>query len=206
MSWPNWVLAVSKMLKKKNNSNKIALRAFLKKARQELSPDYVNSASESICNKIIASEHYHKAKVILAYLAFGKEVNCDSLIARAIKDGKVVCIPFIVDKESFVPARLETFDNLVLDRYGIRTVSEPFVKVPQADIDLVLVPGLAFGQDGSRIGMGAGYYDRFLAISQATTIGLAYRELMQDNLPMDEHDVIVQNVVNEDGLISAIKN
>lgn len=194
------------MLRKKNNSNKTLLRAYLKKVRQELSPDYVESASQSICNSIITSECYREAKVILSYLAFGKEVNCDAVIARAINDGKVVCIPYIVDRENFVSARIESFDNLVLDRYGIRTVSKPFVEVQQADIDLILVPGLAFGSDGSRIGMGAGYYDRFLEKTKAVTIGLAYKELMQDNLPMDKHDVFVQNVVTEDGIKSAINN
>ena len=193
------------MLKKKNNSNKTALRAELKKARNNLEPSYVSEASKLICQRIIKSSLYENAKVILAYLAFGKEVKCDELIRKALDDGKTVCVPFIVDNEHFLAARLNSLENFDLDRYGIRTVKEPISEINQEDIDLVLVPGLAFGNDGSRIGMGAGYYDRFLANSKAITLGLAYKKLMQESIPVDEHDVFVQNLVNEEDLWS-IKN
>ncbi|MDO4179320.1 MAG: 5-formyltetrahydrofolate cyclo-ligase [Phascolarctobacterium sp.] len=185
------------MLKEKNNS-KNEIRARLKLARKTLATDYVKEASNAICQNILASKIYDDSEVILAYLAFGKEVNCDELIRKALAVGKTVCIPFIIDKENFVSAKLESLDNLSLDRYGIRTVAEPFIEIPQAEIDLILVPGLAFGEDGSRMGMGAGYYDRFLGKTQAITLGLAYKKLMQPSLPMDEHDVFMQYIVNEE--------
>lgn len=80
-------------------------------------------------------------------------------------------------------------------------MAEPAVLVDPADIDLLLVPGVAFGRDGSRMGMGAGYYDRFLLRApQAITIGVAYDSLLQEHLPMDEYDILVQYLVSETGI------
>lgn len=189
------------MLKKKNNSNKKELRAELKKTRNNLEPIYVKEASKLICQRIIASKLYKNANVILAYLAFGKEVSCDELVAKALTDGKTVCIPYIIDKEHFLAAKLNSLENLVLDRYGIRTAAEPIIEVLHSDIDLILVPGLAFGKDGSRMGMGAGYYDRFLADTQAITLGLAYEKLLQDEILTDEHDIAMEYIVTENNLI-----
>ena len=189
------------MLKKKNNSNKKELRAELKKTRNNLEHIYVKEASKLICQRIIASKLYKNANVILAYLAFGKEVSCDELVRQALADGKTVCIPYIIDKEHFLAAKLNSLENLVLDRYGIRTAAEPIIEVLHSDIDLILVPGLAFGKDGSRMGMGAGYYDRFLADTQAITLGLAYEKLLQDEIPTDEHDIAMEYIVTENNLI-----
>lgn len=189
------------MLKKKNNSNKNELRAELKKARNNLEPIYVEEASKLICQRIIASSLYKNANVILAYLAFGKEVSCDELVTQALADGKTVCIPYIIDKEHFLAAKLNSLENLVLDRYGIRTVAEPIIEVSHSDIGLILVPGLAFGRDGSRMGMGAGYYDRFLADTQAITLGLAYEKMLQDEIPTDEHDIAMEYIITESNLI-----
>ena len=66
-----------------------------------------------------------------------------------------------------------------------------------------MVPGVAFGRDGSRMGMGAGYYDRFLPrAKQAVTVGVAYDCLLQASLPTDEHDVKMQYLVSESGIIT----
>ena len=90
-----------------------------------------------------------------------------------------------------------------MDRYGIRTVRPPLELIEPNAFDLVLVPGVAFGRDGSRMGMGAGYYDRFLPqAKQAVTMGVAYDCLMQESLPCDEHDVKMQCLVSESGIIT----
>ena len=68
-------------------------------------------------------------------------------------------------------------------------------------LDLVLVPGVAFGRDGSRLGMGAGYYDRFLPQAEnALLMGIAYDAFIQPNLPRDEFDVLVQLLASESGI------
>ena len=80
------------------------------------------------------------------------------------------------------------------------TASAASASRPQ-QLDLVLVPGVAFGRDGSRLGMGAGYYDRFLPQAEnALLMGIAYDAFIQPNLPRDEFDVLVQLLASESGI------
>ena len=117
--------------------------------------------------------------------------------------GKTVAVPHIVSATSFVPVRLQNMQDFDLDRYGIRMVRPPLEELAPEGLDLVLVPGVAFGRDGSRMGMGAGYYDRFLPqAKQAVTMGVAYDCLMQESLPCDEYDVKMQYLVSESGIIT----
>ena len=71
-------------------------------------------------------------------------------------------MPLVQSATEMAPVQLENMLEFELDRYGIRSVRQPAKLLQPQQLDLVLVPGVAFGRDGSRLGMGAGYYDRFL--------------------------------------------
>ncbi len=82
------------------------------------------------------------------------------------------------------------------------------VAVPEADIeaswpDIVVVPGLAFTTAGDRLGQGGGWYDRFLPQVRAdcTTIGVCFAEQILDTLPVEDHDVTMDHVVTERGVV-----
>ena len=126
----------------------------------------------------------------------------DIVLGQALADGKKVAVPLITSGEEFVPVRLLDMQHFALDCYGIRTAPQPVQLVEPEEIDLILVPGVAFGRDGSRLGMGAGYYDRFLLkAGQAVRMGVAYDALMQDALPVDAYDVNMQLLASESGII-----
>jgi 5-formyltetrahydrofolate cyclo-ligase len=78
--------------------------------------------------------------------------------------------------------------------------------IPIHEIDVFLVPGLAFDRGGGRLGNGAGHYDRILssARSDAATIGIAPNVRLIDRVPVEEHDVLVGLLATEDGVISAL--
>lgn len=169
--------------------------------RNELSPAQVSRSSDKIAQHILACDAYKNAKLIMGYLAFGKELSVDRVLLQALADGKRVVVPFITSPTEMEAAVFTGMENLCLDRFRIRCVAEPAVFVEPAAIDLLLVPGVAFGRDGSRMGMGAGYYDRFLLRApQAITLGVAYDSLLQEHLPMDEYDIPVQYLVSETGI------
>ena len=127
----------------------------------------------------------------------------DLVLEAALAQGKTVAVPHIVSDTVFVPVRLKHLQDFELDRYGIRSVRPPLEVIKPEAFDLVLVPGVAFGRDGSRMGMGAGYYDRFLPqAKQAVVMGVAYDFLLQSSLPCDEHDVKMQCIVSESGIIT----
>ena len=182
---------------------KIALRKALRRQRAQLTREQVTAVSEAVARQILACDAFRKAKSVMGFLAFGKELGVDVVLTAALAMGKTVAVPHIVSATSFVPVRLQNMQDFDLDRYGIRTVRPPLEGLAPEGLDLVLVPGVAFGKDGSRMGMGAGYYDRFLPqAKQAVTMGVAYDCLMQESLPCDEHDVKMQLLVSESGILT----
>lgn len=186
--------------------DKIELRKQLKAQRSSFSVDKVAQASESVCQKILASEAYKKAGTILGYLAFGKELNIDKVLQQALRAGKKVYVPHITTATEFEAVELQGFTDFLYDRYGIRSVAEPKPLQDLGELDLVLVPAVAFARDGNRLGMGAGYYDRFLhKCPQAFKLGVAYEELLQERLPIDEYDVAVDKLVTESELLKINK-
>lgn len=184
-------------------TEKIELRRRLKKLRAQMSGEQAAASSLQVSRHILACDAYRKAKCIMGFLAFGKELSVDYVLAQALADGKIVAVPHITSGEEFVSVRLLDMQHFALDRYGIRTAPQPVQPVEPEAIDLILVPGVAFGRDGSRLGMGAGYYDRFLLkAGQAVRMGVAYESLMQETLPTDVYDVGMQLLASESGIIT----
>lgn len=180
---------------------KTELRKFFKKLRARLSAEQAAASSLAVARHILACDAYRKARCIMGYLAFGNELSVDLVLQHALADGKTVAVPLITSATEMEAALLCGMDDFELDRYGIRSVRQPAQLVQVTQLDLVLVPGVAFGCDGSRLGMGAGYYDRFLPqAANATLMGIAYDELIADSLPRDEYDVIVQLLASESGI------
>jgi len=181
--------------------DKQKLRRELRRQRSLLTLEQARRSGELVARQVLASEVYQNARVILGFLSFGKELSVDAVLEDALKAGKLVAVPYIDSPTSFVCARLRNMSDFALDRYGIRTVREPLEIIAPTELELVLVPGVAFAVDGGRMGMGAGYYDRFLPrAGRALTMGIAYDMLLQEQLPCDEHDVRMRFLASESGV------
>lgn len=182
-------------------AGKTELRKRLKAERAKLRAEQVALSSEQVSRHILACDAYRKAQCIMGYLAFGKELSVDAVLRAALAEGKKVVVPLVTSATEMVPVVLCNMEDFELDRYGIRSVREPAQQCEPQKIDLVLVPGVAFDREGGRLGMGAGYYDRFLPKTQgATLMGVAYDALLQDELPKDEYDVCMQLLASEGGI------
>lgn len=181
--------------------DKKQLRKELKALRNSFSQDSIAESSRLTAEHILASDLYRKAKCIMGYLAFGKEVSVDTVLQQALADQKTVCIPYIVSDTEIVPVQITDLNDFVMDRYQIRSVKNADKKIAAEKIDLVLVPGVAFDFYGGRLGMGAGYYDRFLVkVPQAKYLGIAYSSMMQSKLPCMEYDIPIAYIANENGI------
>ena len=182
-------------------AGKTELRKRLQAERAKLRAEQVAWSSEQVSRHILACDAYRKAQCIMGYLAFGKELSVDAVLRAALAEGKQVLVPLVTSATEMVPVVLRNMEDFELDRYGIRSVREPAELCEAQAIDLVLVPGVAFDREGGRLGMGAGYYDRFLPKAQsAVLMGIAYDALVQDELPKDEYDVCMQLLASEGGI------
>ena len=175
-------------------------RSQVLKRRDAIPPEKRAADSAVICNIILSSEAYRKAKNIFLFRAFRSEVDLRAVAERAEMDGKTVLYPYCTDRAHMLVVR--PGDTWETDSYGIQVpvLSEATVWDP-ADIDLILCPCSAFDAEGRRLGMGAGYYDRFLSqCIGATKILVAFEAQRLERVFTENCDVPMDAVVTETGL------
>ena len=132
---------------------KVELRKYFKRLRSQLTAEQAASGSLLTARQILACDAYRKANCIMGYLAFGNELSVDLVLQQALADGKTVAVPLVQSATEMAPVQLENMLEFELDRYGIRSVRQPAKLLQPQQLDLVLVPGVAFGRDGSRLGV-----------------------------------------------------
>lgn len=163
--------------------------------RNGLATEQVDELSRKIQENAMGSKEFASAKVIGAYYPTGSEVRTALIIDAAKKMGKKVALPKTEgDRMVFYE-----FDGELVDgKFGIK---EPKPSSPIDNIDLVLVPGVAFDHKGCRIGYGKGYYDRFLSMQHCFSMGLAYSFQVVDELPRGRFDRRLASLATENGLM-----
>lgn len=171
--------------------DKATLRARMRACRASADP----SLSERIAARVIALKAYESARTVLCYHSTGGEVDTLKLIERMRSDGKAVCLPAIIEKGVMEARRM---DCLVPGPYGIPCPEGPVV--PPEEIDLILVPGLAFDKDCQRLGRGGGYYDRYMPKCRGEKIGLAFDCQVVERLPLAAHDAQLDMLATESAL------
>ncbi len=139
------------------------------------------------------------------YVTHGSEVITDHMITQALREGKTVTVPAIasVPDRSMRAARIASLKQLAPGAYGIR---EPLPgrcpEVAPEEIDLIVVPGIAFDATGHRIGYGKGYYDKWLRhVPLRKRIGLAFGVQLVKRIPRSSHDEPVGSIVTETTIV-----
>ena len=173
---------------------KAAFRTQARNRRVAIAKDKRRVASRLACDHLMNSPLWHSVSSLALYAAYGSEIDPGYLESNAIKAGKRIYYPRVIeDKLEFVESRLE---NLV---EGFATILEP--KGPPVaieSIELIIVPGLAFGPQGQRLGSGRGFYDRTLH-EDTLTVGIAFHEQISDRVPTLPHDVRMKGVLTNEG-------
>lgn len=188
-------------------ANKKALRASIKQKRRALSIEYRQQASRKMQAELTRLPCYQAAEYIMLYMAMQDEVQLDELIAMVLKDGKKAVIPLVTGAGLMEAVELSDMADLVPDKYGIKTVSEEKRRLIAPDkIDLIIVPGVAFDKAGHRLGMGGGFYDRFmLRAARAVRAALAYDCQLLVSVPAEVHDLTVDYIITEKQNIALTK-
>ena len=157
--------------------------------------------SALIYSKLFARQEFKDAKIIMFYVSFDGEVDTREMIKEAMEQGKKVVLPItITEEKKIIPSLIEDLENDLTDGpYGIQ---QPKTNPAQAlnfdELDVVIVPGVAFDKKANRMGRGQGYYDRFLKKlpSHVATIGLAFDFQVVEDLPfLKDHDIPVSFVI-----------
>jgi 5-formyltetrahydrofolate cyclo-ligase len=180
---------------------KRSIRSQLLTQRNALAAEKCRAWSELIQQQLIDSRCFDGATRLALYSAVRNEVST-SHVARAAKiAGKQIAYPRVAGGEiEFVT--VSGSDDLAPGAYG---VSEPrgSAVVPTTELDLVIVPGVAFDTDGHRLGYGRGYYDRALAgcRQDCMKVGFAYEFQVLVSLPRESHDQAVTMLVTEKSVL-----
>jgi 5-formyltetrahydrofolate cyclo-ligase len=162
-----------------------------------------DSISEKIVERFMQLDEYAAAKTVMFYVDVRDEVRTRQALPAAIASGKRIVVPYCVDGELEL-FWLENMEELELGMYrilepteSIRTVERK--KLQPTDLDLVMVPGVAFDRNGGRTGHGKGYYDKLLqhARLDAPLIALSFECQLFDKIPAESHDIFMDKVVTE---------
>ena len=155
---------------------------------------------EELKNKLFSLEEFKKAKCVMFYLSKHYEIDTHEMVDEAIAMGKKVVVPITLKEENTLkPSELKDREKeLIKGHYGIHQPGEEHIRpVPLEEVDVMVVPGLAFDKNGHRLGHGGGYYDRFLekAPPSVFTVGLAFDFQLVDELPLHATDIPIDKVL-----------
>ncbi|HEY6100812.1 MAG TPA: 5-formyltetrahydrofolate cyclo-ligase, partial [Anaeromyxobacter sp.] len=177
---------------------KRALRAEMIALRARLPEDLRAEKSRAIADRIEAVEPFRLARTIALYAPLGTEVDALEIARRARARGATVVFPRTVPGERRLAfARCEP-SELVRGPLGAGEPPPSARAVDLEDVGCVVVPGVAFSQDGLRLGRGGGYYDATLeTMPGAARVGVAYDLQIVPALPREPHDAALDAIVTE---------
>ena len=159
--------------------------------------------SQGICEKFVALPEYAAAKTVMYYVDVRSEVRTRHYLATALTHGKRIVVPYCVDGELEL-FLLEDMNELAIGMYKILEPREelrarPEKKIRPDELDLIMVPGVAFDRRGARTGHGFGYYDKLLEHSRmdCPLVALAFECQMFPEIPTMPHDIFMDKIITE---------
>jgi len=179
-----------------SSPDKSALRRRLRAELAGLAPGAVARRSEAVLAALVPEI---ARGTVLAYAPLPREVQLDPVLVTLATEGRLV-LPRVVGEELSLH-RVADIAGLRRGSLGIREPGADCPRVEPGDIEVVLVPGLAFGRDGTRLGRGGGYFDRLLPRLRARRVGACFALQLFDTVPTEPHDARVDAVVTEEGCL-----
>lgn len=175
------------------------MRAQARARRRALPQQERAARSERIREHALALPELERARVVGCYVSVGTEVETGRLLRALLVRGALVAVPVTVEEEMrFV--RLDHPWALAPGAHGIPEPRQPWTQVDGERLEIVFVPGVLFGRDGSRLGNGRGHFDRFFAAHPTPLrVGLAFGEQVVDAIPTEPHDQALDVLVTEEG-------
>ena len=172
-------------------------------ANRNAQPDK-DEISQRICATFAALPEYAAAKTVLFYVDVRSEVRTRHYLSTALTHGKKIVVPWCNDQGELELFHLESVDELTIGMYRIleprpELRSPPAKQITPQELDLVMVPGVAFDRTGARMGHGKGYYDKLLqhARHDAPLVALAFECQLFPEIPTAPHDIFMDKIITE---------
>lgn len=149
------------------------------------------AAAAALCARITAKKIWREAKSVMLFAPLSDEPDLWSLLAQGLAEEKLCALPSYVSTSGAYIARriIDLEQDLVTGKFGIREGAAHCPEIPLNQLDLVLVPGVAFDAHGGRLGRGKGFFDRLLADVRGTKCGVAYDEQLIAAVPVEPQDI-----------------
>jgi len=189
--------------------NKEEIRRKILKKRLSLSFEDIRDKSQQVLLLLAESVEYRNSRNIMFYVATRSEVQTEEMIKISIKMGKNVFVPIILPEcLNLAPSKIFDFDiELEKGKKGILEPKKEYYRLfPPENIDLIIIPGVAFDLSGNRIGRGFGYYDNFLRKFRpsAKIVALAFEMQIVKKIPNDKNDIPVHGIITEKRIITFV--
>lgn len=174
-------------------------REYLLRSRIEMTQEKVREYSDRITQRLLGLHEIANAKTFFVYVSKDNEVRTHDLIGILMEEGKTVTVPKITCKGIIAPCKIEGFHQLTPGKHRIL---EPVTEPCKGEIDISIIPAVGLSEDLERLGIGGGYYDRFLEENLETlAIALAYDYQVLPKISTKSHDQPVDMIVTEKRII-----
>ena len=186
-----------------NKINKIQIRKEIRLRVRDFNLEEKKLKDEVICKNIFTYIKTLNVCHLGVYFPIKDEVNIKPLIEKLFNSEWELYFPRSYIAENFIEyemAKVSGFDDLESAQYGILEPKEKCLTERPENIDIWLVPGMAFSKKGIRLGRGGGFYDRLLKFSKGKNIGILYEFQLYDELPEEVHDIRMNVLITESGI------
>ena len=173
---------------------KAAVRKRFLGARLSLDNLEIHKKSKKLFKNFLQVDELASKKNALLYFPIKNEVETQNFFAFYLKLGANIFLPAF-DGKSWGVSKFTSFDDLIEGPFG--TVQPKGIHAEHPEIDLAIVPGLAFSKNGVRVGFGMGIYDLILSKHTAFVVGLCFDFQLVDSLIKEEHDVLVDMLITD---------
>ena len=175
--------------------NKKELRQLIRTRKRLFDKQALDEQSLVRIKQLMSHPRLFAAQTIMMYYSLPDEIDTHEAIRQLVKLGKTVLLPVVTGEDSMILRRYEQATDLRTGAFGImEPVGQHFNDYDQ--IELAVVPGVAFDAEGHRLGRGRGYYDRFLPLlPHAFKLGLCFDFQKVKHVPTDSNDVLMDEVL-----------
>ena len=185
--------------------DKVTIRHNMQALLGKIDASARHTRSLAACNRLAQTSEFRASQLIMLFLSMESEVETSTLAIQAWTAGKRIAVPRVFWEERVIePVEIQSLDFSPQGKPAGPRDPVQGTLVSLGQIDLVVVPGIAFDRRGYRLGRGKGFYDRFLAQKdlRALRVALCFQEqVLPQNLPIEPHDVPMNMIVTDETVI-----